>query len=129
MCVGFWPACAHFFVVRRALLLGHACTFNGQCALFLFSVRAIFFPVRALLLGHARDFFRPMRTFFFPVRAIYFSVRAWVNIAVRAVWLFLGVLIPQLRSLVSKIPVFECLQVPHLRALFVMFVPFEGCPI
>ena len=67
MCVGFWPACAHFFLVRRALWLGHACTLNGQCALFLFSVRAIFYFLCARFYWAMRAiFFGPCALFFFP---------------------------------------------------------------
>ena len=64
MCVGFWPACAHFFLVRCALLLGHACTFNGQCALFLFSVRAIFFSCARTFTGPCARFFSAHAHFF-----------------------------------------------------------------
>ena len=78
MCVGFWPACAHFFVVRRALLLGHACTFNGQCALFLFSVRAIFYFLCARFYWAMRAiFFGPCALFFFRARDLFSC--AWLG--------------------------------------------------
>ena len=64
MCVGFWPACAHFFLVRRALLLGHACTFYGQCALFLFSVRAIFVSCARAFTGPCARLFSAHAHFF-----------------------------------------------------------------
>ena len=91
MCVGFWPACAHFFLVRRALWLGHACTLNGQCALFLFSVRAIFYFLCARFYWAMRAIFSGPCALFFSVRAIYFPNCSLVHIAVRAIWLFLGV--------------------------------------